>query len=58
MTIIAWCIALVLCPTVAATSCGFRSFFEQNLQGPGEPPLRLPKAADKTPNTAIGPRLP
>ena len=32
MPIIAWCIALVLCPTAAATSCGFRPFFEQNLQ--------------------------
>ena len=34
MSIIVWCITLVLCPTVA-TSCGFRTFFEQNLEGPG-----------------------
>jgi len=34
MSIIVWCITLVLCPTVA-TSCGFREFFEQNLEGPG-----------------------
>ena len=32
MSIIVWYITLVLCPTVA-TSCGFREFFDQNLEG-------------------------